>query len=483
MERPESSESLSKKRLKLGDILIKAGIIDAKTLANALEIQKTRKKRIGQILKEMGVADDEEIARALATQLKIPFARLKDVQIAPEVIAHVPPEVAENYLLLPLKEINRSLVVAMANPLEIYALEDLRFMTGMSVSVVVAPERDIVAALNKYYPKKDLEADFAVGPAPDEGLEVVQKRADEEKDVHDLMQMTSAPPVVRFTNSILADAIKQKASDIHIEPQKSSVVVRYRVDGIMREIMETDRQVHASVVSRIKIISDMDISVRRKPQDGRTQVRLDGRSYDMRVSTIPTAFGEKVTIRILDQEKGALSLETIGLSTPYLNRLMGAIKRPQGMILVTGPTGSGKSSTLYACLNHLNSHEVNIITVEDPIEYEIKGINQVQINPAAGITFAAGLRSILRQDPDIVMVGEIRDAETAEIALQAAQTGHLVLSTLHTNDAPSAVTRLMDLGIQPFLISSALLAVVGQRLVRMICPRCKAPDPMAASIF
>lgn len=483
MERQESSESVQKRRLRLGDILVKAGVIDEKTLFNALEIQKTRKRRIGRILMEMGVADDEQIARALATQLKIPFARIKDVQIPPEVTSLVPADVAENYLLIPLKEINRNLVVAMANPLEIYALDDLRFMTGLHVSVVVAPERDIVAALNKHYPKKDLEADFALRPGPGDSLEVVQKKAEDEKDVHDLMQLTSLPPVIRLTNSILADAIKVKASDIHIEPQKNSVVVRYRVDGIMREIMETDRQIHASVVSRIKIISDMDISVRRKPQDGRTTVRMDGRVYDLRVSTIPTAFGEKVTIRILDQEKGGPSLETIGLSTPDLNRLLGAIKRPQGMVLVTGPTGSGKSSTLYACLNTLNSQEVNIITVEDPIEYEIKGINQVQINPAAGITFAAGLRSILRQDPDIVMVGEIRDQETAEIALQAAQTGHLVLSTLHTNDAPSAVTRLMDLGIQPFMISSAVIAVLGQRLVRRICPKCKAPDPMADRIL
>ncbi|RJR26237.1 MAG: response regulator [Desulfobacteraceae bacterium] len=483
MEKQEQPEKGPKRRLKLGDYLIKAGLIDEKALANALEIQKVQKKRIGKILIDMGVADDESIARALAAQLNIPFARLTDVQIPQEIIALVPAELAENYLLLPVRELNRCLVVAMANPLEIYAIDDLRFVTRMPISIVVSPERDIIAALHKYYPKKDLEADFSLRPGIDEGLEIVQPKEDEDKDVHDLMQLTSLPPIVRFTNSILADAIRLKASDIHIEPQKNSIVVRYRVDGIMREIMETDKQVHASVVSRIKIISDMDISVRRKPQDGRSQIRYSGKVYDLRVSTIPTAYGEKVTIRILDQHKGGMTLDTLGFSPPDLKRLVDAISRPQGMVLVTGPTGSGKSSTLYACLNKLNSQEVNIITVEDPIEYEIQGINQVQINPSAGITFATGLRSILRQDPDIVMVGEIRDYETAEIAFQAAQTGHLVLSTLHTNDAPSAITRLMDLGIQPFLISSALLAVVGQRLVRKICPKCKAIDPLAPKLL
>ncbi len=483
MEKLDNPGTISKRRLRLGDYLIKAGLIDEKTLANALEIQKVQKKRIGQILMDMGTVADEDIAKALAQQLKIPFVRLKDVQIPQEIISLVPAEVAENYLLIPIREINKNLVVAMANPLEIYAIDDLRFITRMPISIVVSPQGDILGAINRYYPNKDLEADFAMRPGLDEGLEIVPSVKEDEKDVHDLVALTSLPPIVRFTNSVLADAIRLKASDIHIEPQKNNIVIRYRVDGIMREIMETDKHVHASIVSRIKIISDMDISVRRKPQDGRSQVKYNEKTYDLRVSTIPTSYGEKVTIRILDQNKSGMTLDTIGLASQELKRLLSAITRPQGIVLVTGPTGSGKSSTLYACLNKLNSHEVNIITVEDPIEYEIQGINQVQIHPAAGITFASGLRSILRQDPDIVMVGEIRDAETAEIAFQASQTGHLVLSTLHTNDAPSAVTRLMDLGVQPFLISSALLAVVGQRLVRKICPNCKTEDPMAAQLL
>lgn len=483
MEKPDNPGTISKRRLRLGDYLIKSGLIDEKTIANALEIQKVQKKRIGQILIDMGATTDADIAKALAQQLKIPFVRLKDVQIPQEIISLVPAEVAENYLIMPIREINKNLVVAMANPLEIYAIDDLRFITRMPISIVVSPQGDILGAINKYYPKKDLEVDFAMRPGLDEGIEIIQAHEEEEQEIHDLTKMTSLPPIVRFTNSVLADAIKLKASDIHIEPQRNNTVLRYRVDGIMREIMETDKHVHASVVSRIKIISNMDISVRRKPQDGRSQVKYEGRSYDLRVSTIPTSYGEKVTIRILDQNSGGMTLDALGFSPQDLSRLLNAITRPQGIVLVTGPTGSGKSSTLYACLKKLNSQEVNIITVEDPVEYEVQGINQVQIHPAAGITFASGLRSILRQDPDIVMVGEIRDSETAEIAFQAAQTGHLVLSTLHTNDAPSAVTRLMDLGIQPFLISSALLAVVGQRLVRKICPNCKAEDPSAAALI
>jgi type IV pilus assembly protein PilB len=303
----------------------------------------------------------------------------------------------------------------------------------------------------------------------------------EEEDIEDIRSLTERPPVVRFVNEILADAIKLKASDIHIEPQKTTAIVRYRVDGFLRDVMQVDRHVHAPTVSRIKVISGMDISVRRKPQDGRCRIKHGEERYDLRVSTIPTSYGEKVTLRILNPESAKISLGSLGLSTKMLAALEDVIHMPQGMLLVTGPTGSGKSSTLCACLNRLNTRQVNIVTVEDPVEFEIKGVNQVQINPLAGITFASGLRSILRQDPDIVMVGEIRDAETASIATQAAQTGHLVLSTLHTNDAPSAVSRLMDLGVEPFLIAASLQSVLGQRLVRKICERCKEPDTLMPS--
>jgi len=467
----------------LGECLVEAGLIDTKTLDNALEIQKGQKKKIGQILIDMGVADEEEIAKALANQFMIPFLRLNKVEIPEEIISMVPAQVAENHLLIPIKKTEEGLLVAMANPLDLYAVDDLRFVTQLPIRIAVGTQGEILEAINKYYPKRDLEKDLGSEPGIDEGVEIIQRVEKEEKDALELLDLTELPPIVRFTNAILADAIKLEASDVHIEPREAAVIVRYRIDGIMREIMKTDKHVHASLVSRIKVISNMDISIRRRPQDGKSQVRYGGKSYDLRVSTIPTSYGEKVVIRILDQSRAGIGIQDLGFSDKVFEDFVNAIDMPQGIILVTGPTGSGKSSTLYACLNRLNSPDVNIITVEDPVEYDIPGINQVQINPQAGITFAAGLRSILRQDPDIVMVGEIRDTETASIAFQAAQTGHLVFSTLHTNDAPSAVTRLLDLGVEAFLISASLVAVVGQRLVRGICQGCKVPDSLSPQVL
>lgn len=476
MSNPDRHVEPSQEKMRLGEILVKSGLIDEKTLTKALEIQKTQKKRLGQILVDMGVADEVIIAKTLATQLKIPYGRLKKVKIAKEVIGLVPAELAENHLVIPIKKRGNSLLVAMSNPLDLYALDDLRFFTQTRIDVAVVPEGDILDAIGRHYPKSDLRRSLESGPDIDGEIEVIQERDPDEKEAHELLVLTELPPIVRFTNSVLADAIKLKASDIHIEPQKTSVIIRYRVDGVMREIMQADKHIHAGVVSRIKIISSMDIAIKRKPQDGKAQVKHGGKTFDLRVSTLPTSYGEKVTIRILNPATAAMNPEDLGFSDKDLKHILGAINMPQGIILVTGPTGSGKSSTLYACLNTLNSPEVNIVTVEDPVEFDVSGINQVQINPAAGITFAAGLRSILRQDPDIVMVGEIRDSETAVTAFQAAQTGHLVLSTLHTNDAPSAVIRLMDLGIDPFLVSASLIAIVGQRLVRGICQECKIPD-------
>ncbi len=471
------------KRKKLGELLIYAGLITQGNLEEALKIQKSQKKKIGQILIDMGVTSDEQIAKALSSQLKIPFVRLNDVQIPKEIIALVPQELAENYMLIPVREVKKQLVIAMANPLEFYALDDLRFITQMKLFLTVAPQSDILSAIGRSYPRKSLEMELGPDLGLADGVEIVGQVKEKEQNVQDLLNLTEQPPVVRFTNTVLADAIRLKASDVHIEPQKDSVVIRYRVDGIMREIMQIDKQIHLSLVSRIKIISNMDISIRRKPQDGRAQVKVADKRYDLRVSTIPASFGEKVTIRILNPSAGGLGVEELGLSERDLKHFGEAIARPQGIILVTGPTGSGKSSTLYTALKRLNTPKVNIVTVEDPVEFEITGINQVQINPKAGITFADGLRSILRQDPDIVMVGEIRDSETARIAFQAAQTGHLVLSTLHTNDAPSAVTRLLDMGVDSFVIADSLLAVLGQRLVRGICKKCKTVDPLTPQIF
>ena len=474
---PENPAKSPKKTLRLGEYLVMIGMIDKETLNKALKAQKSSKKKLGEVLMEMGVADDVGIAKALAVRLKLPYGRIDKANIPSNIISLIPPALAEKHAVMPLRMNGNRLLVAMANPLDLYALEDLRFYTQLPIDRAVVPASDIVAAIGKYYPQPNLGMNMGLEfGAEDDDIEVVERKKEKETPIRELQDLGDLPPIVKFVNSVIADAIKLKASDIHIEPQEKSLMVRYRVDGIMREIMRADRNIHAAVASRIKIMSNMDIAIKRKPQDGKAQVRQSGKTFDLRVSSLPTSYGEKVTIRILNPATAQLNPEDLGFSDKDLKTLNRAIKMPQGIILVTGPTGSGKSSTLYACLNKLNSPEVNIITVEDPVEFDVPGINQVPINPAAGITFAKGLRSILRQDPDIVMVGEIRDGETALTAFQAAQTGHLVFSTLHTNDAPSAVIRLMDLGIDPFMVSSALIAVLGQRLVRKICKSCKAPD-------
>jgi len=472
----------TRKRKRLGEFLVDAGLIDDKALSKALEIQKITRKKLGQVLLDMGVVNEREIAKTISTQFNIPLVPLDNTEIPKELIDLVPAEMAEGYLLVPVRELRTGLLLAMANPLEPYAVDDVRFVTRMPIVIGVASQGEILRALEKYYPQKALQKDLNGSSAIEGAIEVVQEKKEEE-DIEDIKSLTERPPVVRFVNEILADAIKLKASDIHIEPQKTMAIVRYRIDGFLRDVMQVDRHVHAPAISRIKIISGMDISIRRKPQDGRCHVKHGEDSYDLRVATIPTSYGEKVTLRILNPESAKISLDWLGLSSKMLAALEEVINMPQGMLLVTGPTGSGKSSTLCACLNRLNTRQVNVVTVEDPVEFEIKGVNQVQINPLAGITFASGLRSILRQDPDIVMVGEIRDAETASIATQAAQTGHLVLSSLHTNDAPSAISRLVDLGVEPFLIAASLQAVLGQRLVRKICAGCKAPDSLTPNIL
>jgi type IV pilus assembly protein PilB len=389
---------------------------------------------------------------------------------------------AENYLLIPIKKEEKGLLVAMANPLEPHALDDLRFVTQMPIYIGVAPQTDILDAIERYYPMQDfekylytnLDIDRLISPHP---------RNLKEKDIQDISKSAENAPIVQFINILLAEAIRLKASDVYIEPQVNIVIIRYLIDGIMREIMQIDKHVHSSIVSRIKIISNMDISIRRKPQDGRANIQYRDKTYDLRISSLPILYGEKITIRLLNPDMSKIGIKDLGFSDNDLNNFVKAISTPQGIIIVTGPAGSGKSTTLYASLNRLNAPDINIITVEDPIEYDIDGINQVQINPKAGITFASELRSILKQDPDIVLVGKIEDSETAAIAFQAAQTGHLVLTTLHTNDAPSALLRLTDLGIDNLLITDALIAVVGQRLIRKICQECKIPDSLSPQIL
>jgi type IV pilus assembly protein PilB len=471
---------------KLGAYLLSSGLVDEETLSRALEIQQNQsypKTRLGKLLIEMGMTDDVNIAKTLASQLNIDFTHLRNLKIPKEVLQAIPASIVKTSNIIPISKKGKKLIVAMANPLEQYVIDDLRFITQLDVGIAVAPETEVREAIEKYY-TNNLESNVHEDLEIDAFLEIIEEDriGDEDEDIQNLIGLTEQAPVVKFTNHIIANAIKYKSSDIHIEPRYADTMVRFRIDGIMREILLASKKSHFSVVARIKIISNMDISIRRKPQDGRTRIKFGRKEYDLRISTIPTSYGEKVTIRILDPDGADLRINDLGIPEHEMDTFMNNVHRPQGIILVTGPTGSGKSTTLYACLNELNTSEVNIVTVEDPIEYDIAGVNQVHINPKAGITFASGLRSILRQDPDIVMVGEIRDKETASIAFQASQTGHLVLSTLHTNDAPSAVVRLVDMGLEPYIISAGLNCVVGQRLVRKLCPKCKVPDPKSSEL-
>ncbi|BBB93325.1 type II secretion system protein E [Methylomusa anaerophila] len=388
---------------------------------------------------------------------------LSSFNIVKETITLVPISIAERYRVMPIKKEGRTLTLAIADPTNFFALDAVRLVSGCEIIPVIATEKDIRKAINQFYGVKDL----------------VEKAVNKLKS-EDIAGLAETPvvddtPIVNIVNSVISRAIKERASDIHIEPMDKQLRVRYRIDGVLREVAYFPRQIHAALVSRIKIMSELDIAEKRLPQDGRVVILEAEREIDLRVSTLPTITGEKIVIRILDPETVILNVTGLGFSSVNLTKYRELYSKPYGMILVTGPTGSGKTTTLYSTLLEINTPAKNVITVEDPVEYRLDGVNQVQVNPKAGLTFASGLRSILRQDPNIVMVGEIRDTETADIAIRAALTGHLVLSTLHTNDAPSAITRLVDMGIEPFLIASSVLGVIAQRLVRMICPNCKQP--------
>jgi type IV pilus assembly protein PilB len=466
-------------RKKLGQILVEAGLITEDQLVQALTDQKkTKGKRLGKIIVEKKWASEGDICEALSKQRNIPYVKLGELEISKEVLETISRKQANRKLIFPYRRTGRRLRLAMANPLDYGTIDEVKFRSGLDVSVAVATEEDIRKAIENSY-AEDFDFDMFATMVPSEEVEVLAEERDEnEYDVDELIRQSEIAPIVRLTNAILADAIKLSASDIHIEPQEKEVSVRYRIDGMMKNIFRVGIPALAPLVSRIKIIADMDIAVKRRPQDGRTRLKVGTKQYDMRISTLPTIFGEKVVIRVLDQSKAFIDLEELGFSQNDLKTLNSMLSRPQGIVLVTGPTGSGKSTTLYASLNRLKSEVINIVTVEDPVEYQLPGINQVQVNERAGITFASGLRSILRQDPNVVMVGEIRDAETAKIAFQAANTGHLVLTTLHTNDASTAVTRLVDLGADPYVIASSLLCVLAQRLVRKNCPNCLVPESL-----
>jgi type IV pilus assembly protein PilB len=467
------------RRRLLGQMLVDRGIIDKKQLDEILLRQRTeRGSRVGHLLVETGYVTEAQICEVIADQLNIPAADLAAVEVAPEVLSRVPKDLCQKYVCLPWFVEGQDLYLIMADPTNLAAADAVGVASGLKVKRVVAPESEVAAALERFF--SDEEASFAhfenieVDIAGQ--LAVVSEAPTDTASEDDPAKATQSLPLVKLVNGILTDAIRGGASDVHIEPQLKAVILRYRVDGLLRQIMTMPKSVQHKVVSRIKVMSHMDVSERRRPQDGRGFIHLEGRQYDMRVSTLPTADGENVVIRILRPERAKVSLEELGFEPIGVAAVKDLLKRPQGMILVTGPAGSGKTSTLYASLNLLRSEATNIVTVEDPVEYRLEGVNQVSVSDRAGLTFAAGLRSILRQDPDVVMVGEIRDLETAQVAFEASQTGRLVLSTLHTNDAPSAVTRLVEMGIPAYVVASSLVAVLAQRLVRRLC-ECKTQNP------
>src|SRR5215218_9932779 len=454
---------------RIGDILVSGGKISAEQLEEALLLQREDRREIGQILLSLGYINKTDLAQSLALRLRLEYIELTEKNVDRAAATLVDQKVLRKHGAMPLRVEDGRLLVAMSDPTDFYALEDLKMISGYPITPVVAVDDEIRRVQNKV---------FAMG----EGIaEILEEAADGSISLEDFGEVelgdgdADNAPIVRLVSSILQQAVAEGVSDIHVEPRPRQLAVRMRVDGVLREVMGVPLSLQSGVTARLKILADLDIAEKRLPQDGRFSVRLGGQKVDLRVATLPTVFGEKVVLRLLDTANVDVDLRGLGFAPEILERYEEVYKRPYGTILVTGPTGSGKSTTLYATLKELNSPEKNIITVEDPVEYRLGGINQVQVNPKAGLTFASGLRSILRSDPDVVMIGEIRDRETAKISVEAALTGHLVLATLHTNDAPSAITRLTDMGVEPFLISSAVDCVIAQRLARKLCERCKRP--------
>ncbi len=459
---------------RIGELLLKERLITPEQLQRAIEEQKRSGGRLGYNLTKLGYITEQDLTNFLSKQYGIPTIDLSTEETDPEVIKLIPEDVAKKYLALPIKRTGSTLVVAMADPSNIFAIDDIKFLTGYNIETVVASEGAIKGAIEKVYEKAELEMEIedVIAEFDEEDMEVVQE--EEEIDIGDLKKAVEDAPVVKLVNFILTDAIKKKASDIHIEPYEKAFRVRYRIDGVLQEVMRPPMKLKNAIVSRIKIMSSLDIAERRLPQDGRIKLKLGkNREMDFRVSVLPTLFGEKVVLRLLDKSNLQLDMTMLGFEKKALRDFHDAIHKPWGMVLVTGPTGSGKTTTLYSALSELNEVETNISTAEDPVEFNFMGINQVQIKEEIGLSFASALRSFLRQDPDIIMVGEIRDYETAEISIKAALTGHLVLSTLHTNDAPSTVNRLLNMGVEPFLVASACNLILAQRLARKICTKCK----------
>jgi len=469
-------------KMQLGQLLLARGIVTAEQVDKALAEQKDKghRKLLGELLVEMGYCTENQIASALAQGYGVPYAQVTPKICDPKVIEIMPREFLEEYIVLPLFKVHNILTVAVSEPTNVFLIDEIERISGCKVQIVCSTSKDIKATLQTYLPAANV---FVIDDIIDEeGLEEFALIENITQDITNLEEIAGQSPVVKLVNYLLYNAVRENASDIHIEPDDKKLRVRYRVDGRLYEKMCPPYQMHSALVSRVKIMAELDIAQRRLPQDGGIHVLVEGRPIDLRVSVMPGNFGEKVVIRIIDPQKVLFSLESLGFVYDNLRLFRQVIQSPNGIVLVTGPTGSGKNTTLYAALTELNNEEVNICTVEDPVECNIAGINQFQVNQAAGFQFSTALRSLLRQDPDIIMVGEIRDEATANIAVQAALTGHLVLSTLHTNDAPGAVTRLLDLGVAPYLLSASLIAVLAQRLVRKICPNCKTEHEPPASI-
>lgn len=497
---------------KLGEILVRENLLSAQQLREALDYQRNHGGRLGFNLVKMGMVSDDMITAVLSRQYGVPSVNLELFDIEPSVIRLIPQEVAQKYSVLPLSRVGASLTLAMVDPTNVFAMDDIKFMTGLNIEPVVVSEASVQDAISKYYtssreielvssrePELEISGlgrngrnsgitnadlvslgslDFDTEAA--EGLEVIEDN--EEIDLSTLSRMSEDAPVVRLVNVLMVDALRRGASDIHIEPYEKELRIRFRIDGVLYDVMHPPLKMRDAMISRLKIMSKLDISEKRLPQDGRIKikVKVDSRSreLDFRVSTLPTLFGEKVVLRLLDKENLMLDMTKLGFEPESLVKFQRNISRPYGMVLVTGPTGSGKTNTLYSALQSLNTPETNIMTAEDPVEFNLAGVNQVQMKEQIGLNFAAALRSFLRQDPNIILVGEVRDFETAEIAIKAALTGHLVLSTLHTNDAPSTISRLMNMGIEPFLVATSVNLIQAQRLIRRICKDCKAENPM-----
>jgi type IV pilus assembly protein PilB len=458
---------------KLGDILVRDGLITADQLKRALAEQKNSGGRLGYTLVKLGFVEETEITKMLARQYRMPAVDLSRFEVDPKILKLISSDIAAKYAVLPLKREGRTLTIAIADPNNVAAIEDIKFITRCDIFPVIAGEYTLRNAIDKYYQQSDAQLASLLKSVEDEGaddLEVVSEQQDEEVKASELAEDA---PVVKLINGLLTDAVKRGASDIHIEPFEHEMRVRYRVDGALHEVMRPPIKMRAALTSRVKIMAQLNIAERRVPQDGRIKLKMGARVIDFRVSTLPVLFGEKIVLRILDKGNLTFDLAKFGFEPKAEADLMKAILNPYGMVLVTGPTGSGKTTTLYSALSKINTIEVNIMTAEDPVEYNLMGINQVLVRNEVGMTFAAALKAFLRQDPNIIMVGEIRDLETGSIAIKAALTGHLVLSTLHTNDAPSTVTRMVDMGIEPFNVASAVNLIVAQRLVRRICVECK----------